>query len=73
MLAYHTHRKVVLVLSHADERARLVANIAGHLKQASPVVQARQLEHFARAHSEYGAHVAAALGLPVPAPAAKKA
>ncbi|HEY4184373.1 MAG TPA: catalase [Polyangia bacterium] len=46
-----------------DERARLVANIAGHLGQASREVQRRQLHHFLRADAEYGGRVAAALGL----------
>jgi catalase len=46
-----------------DERARLVANIAGHLGQARREVQERQVEHFARADAEYGARVSYALGL----------
>jgi catalase len=46
-----------------DERARLVANIAGHLGAASVEIQQRQVEHFARADAEYGARVAKALGL----------
>ncbi|MFO0728541.1 MAG: catalase [Myxococcota bacterium] len=49
-----------------EERARLVSNIAGSLKQAGPDVQARQLVHFAKADPEYGARVAKALGLPLP-------
>jgi catalase len=46
-----------------DERARLVANLAGHLRQARREVQERQVEHFARADAEYGARVKAALGV----------
>jgi catalase len=46
-----------------DERRRLVANIAGHLGQASQEVQLRQVPHFAKADPEYGAAVARALGL----------
>lgn len=44
-----------------DEQARLVANLAGHLGQASPEIQQRQLEHFRRADAAYGAAVARAL------------
>ena len=44
-----------------DERARLVANIAGHLGQAGREIQQRQVAHFARADREYGARVARAL------------
>jgi catalase len=48
-----------------DERARLVANIAGHLGGASREVQQRQLRHFVAADKEYGERVAKALGLSV--------
>jgi catalase len=44
-----------------DERSRLVANIASHLRAARGEIQERQLEHFVRADAEYGARVAAAL------------
>jgi catalase len=46
-----------------DERARLVANIAGHLGAAGKEIQRRQVQHFANADAEYGARVAQALGL----------
>jgi catalase len=49
----------------ADERTRLIANIAGHLGGARREIQARQVQHFVRADGEYGARVARALGLPV--------
>lgn len=45
------------------ERSRLIGNIAGHLSHASRVVQERQITHFERADSEYGARVRTALGL----------
>ena len=45
------------------ERSRLVANIAGHLSNASEEIQRRQLQHFIAADTEYGARVAKALGL----------
>ena len=48
-----------------DERARLVANIAGHLGGATRDVQRRQLRHFLRADVDYGTRVAKALGLAV--------
>lgn len=46
-----------------DERARLAANIAGHLKGAGRDVQRRQIHHFLKADLEYGTRVAKALGL----------
>jgi catalase len=51
-----------------DERNRLIANLTAHLRLASKAVQKRQVQHFARAHQEYGARVALALGLPVESP-----
>jgi len=48
-----------------DEQARLVENLAGHLKGATPEVQRRQLGHFFKADAQYGERVAAALGLTV--------
>ena len=48
-----------------DERARLVSNIAGHMKGIDRSVQVRQIGHFLRAHEEYGTRVAAALGIPL--------
>jgi len=55
-----------------DERARLVGNLAGHLRQASREIQARQVAHFVAADAEYGARVAKALELDVPAPTRTK-
>ncbi|HEX3134906.1 MAG TPA: catalase [Planctomycetota bacterium] len=49
-----------------DEQARLVANIAGHLGGAAKAIQERQLVHFLKADTTYGAKVAQALGVPVP-------
>jgi len=46
-----------------DARARVVANIAGHLGKASRDVQRRQLSHFVKADPDYGARVADALKL----------
>jgi len=46
-----------------DERARLIANIAGHLSNARIEIQERQLQHFLKADTEYGARVAEALKL----------
>jgi catalase len=47
------------------ERGRLVANLAGHMKGVDPEIQRRMVDHFTKADGEYGARVAAALGLPV--------
>lgn len=45
----------------ADERTRLIANLAGHLRAAGPAIQRRQVQHFAKADAEYGTRVAQAL------------
>jgi catalase len=47
---------------HEDERARLIATIAGHLAGADKDIQARQIQHFTAADKEYGVRVARALG-----------
>lgn len=46
-----------------EERVRLVANLAGHMKPAAVDTQQRMVQHFASADPEYGARVARALGL----------
>jgi catalase len=46
-----------------DQRTRLVANLAAHMRGVDPTVQARQVGHFRRANEEYGRRVAEALGL----------
>jgi catalase len=45
-----------------DARARLVANIVGHLGGAGLEIRERQVAHFAAADPEYGAAVAKGLG-----------
>lgn len=42
----------------ADARDRLTSNIAGSLRNATPEIQQRQVEHFKRADPAYGADVA---------------
>ena len=49
----------------AEDRAHLVANLAGHLKHAQPRLQLRQTALFYKADVEYGTGVAKALGLDV--------
>jgi catalase len=44
-----------------DARARLVGNIAGHLRHARPEIRERQLLHFSKADPEYGARLGEAL------------
>ena len=44
-----------------EQKANLVNNIAGHLKNAKKQLQQRQLAHFKRADAEYGARIEAAL------------
>jgi catalase len=44
-----------------DERARLITNIAGHMRGVDRDVQRRQLHHFLKADAEYGARVALTL------------
>ena len=48
-------------LLSASEKAALINNIAGHLKNAKKQIQQRQLAHFKRADPEYGARIEAAL------------
>lgn len=48
-----------------DERSRLVQRIAGGLGQAREEVQRRMIGHFSLVHPEYGAGIAAAIGLEV--------
>lgn len=45
------------VLSH-DEKRRLVANIAGHLKDASEFIQQRAVRNFTQVDPEYGGGIA---------------
>ena len=52
-------------LMKEEERARLVANIAGHLGAAGKEIQQRQVQHFLRADVAYGTRVAKALGIDV--------
>jgi catalase len=47
-----------------EEQARLIDNLVDSLKHVSRQVQLRQLPHFFGADREYGARVAAGLGLP---------
>lgn len=42
----------------ADARDRLTSNIAGSLRNATPEIQQRQVEHFTKADPAYGADVA---------------
>lgn len=54
-------------LMSEEERARLVANIVGAMKPvAHEEIKLRQIGHFYKADPEYGARVAAGLGLAVP-------
>jgi catalase len=49
----------------AEQRKRLIGNIAGGLSQTPRHIQERQLEHFFKADPAYGEGVARALGIPV--------
>lgn len=44
-------------------RARLISNIAGHLKNASPFIQERTVKNFSKVSSDFGTRLAASLGL----------
>nr|CCQ42789.1 catalase homolog B [Leucosolenia complicata] len=44
-----------------EERTRLVGNIAGHLKDALPAIQARTVANFKQADEEYGSRIEALL------------
>ena len=50
-------------LMNEDQKAQLVANLAGPLKTVPKAIQCRQLAQFVRADPDYGARVAAALGV----------
>lgn len=52
-------------LMSAEERGRLVANLAGALKPVPRFIQVRQINHFYRADPEYGTRVASALGIDI--------
>ena len=41
-----------------DQRTRLVENIAGHVKNASPFIQERVVKNFTQADAEYGSRIA---------------
>jgi catalase len=41
----------------ADERTRLVENIAGNLSAAQPFIQERAIANFTRADGEYGKRI----------------
>ena len=68
-----THCSAVLVLLslqvgifyrdvlNAEEKTRLVENIAGHLKDALPAIQERAVGNFRQADKEYGDRIAALL------------
>jgi catalase len=47
----------------AEEKKRLIANIASSLQQAQPEIQQRQLCHFLRADEDYGKRIAKKLGI----------
>lgn len=49
-------------LQSEEAKARLVENVARHLKNAKPHIQRRQLEHFKRANNEYGRRIEVLLG-----------
>ena len=42
---------------NAEEKKRLVANIAGHLKDAQEFIQKRAVANFAKADPDYGAGI----------------
>ena len=50
-------------LMPAEERKRLVQNIAGSLKKTPKEIQMKMVAHFRKADPEYGGNVAKALGL----------
>lgn len=50
-----------------DAKARLVANLVGHMKNVRREVQERQVQHFYRADPDYGTRVAEGLGIEIPA------
>ncbi len=51
-------------LMKADERQRLVTNIANHMRPTPRMIQLRAINNFYRADKEYGLGIAQVLGLP---------
>ena len=45
------------------EKGRLIDNLVDALKHVNKEIQERQVQHFLRAHQDYGKRVAAGLGL----------
>lgn len=52
-------------LMSEDAKARLVHNLVGHMKNAKPEIQQRQVQLFYRADPDYGARVAKGLGIEI--------
>ena len=52
-------------LMNADQQAQLIGNLVAPLKTVPRHIQVRQLGHFFKADPDYGARVAAGLGIPV--------
>jgi len=48
-----------------DQKSQLIDNLVAPLKTVPRFIQVRQLGHFFEADADYGARVAAALGIPV--------
>ena len=46
------------------DRDHLISNVSGHLKNAKPFLQERQVRIFSKCHPEYGRRVAQKLGIP---------
>jgi catalase len=61
---YHQAGDLYRLMS-ADQQAQLIANLVAPLKTVPRAIQLRQIAHFRRADADYGARVAAALGLPL--------
>jgi catalase len=52
-------------LMSADQKAQLIGNLVAPLKTVPRFIQVRQLGHFFKADPDYGARVAAGLGIPL--------
>jgi catalase len=49
----------------AEQKTQLIGNLVAPLKTVPRFIQVRQLRHFFKADPDYGARVAAGLGIPI--------
>jgi len=66
LISLQTFIQIEYILSKvltAEERDRLVSNIAGHLKDAQQFIQERAVQNFEKVHPDFGAKLRLSLNL----------